>query len=164
MTRRTRTQYQPFHGAHLPKDLSEAVAPAIAEHGASKLLRAMILAWERLPPAERAKMLVRAASVESASVALGDIAVQREPPTEREIAAAEREWKVAQTKFSEALAVSDLEMEVLRLRWLSPEPPTHDQVAGTLALNSKQHAQVLEQRATHKLLKWLVALVANARR
>lgn len=154
------TTRQPFRGASLPAELSKAIDPAIDEHGASKLFRAMTLAWENLTPAEQAENLAQAVSVESATLALRDIDLRRSrPATLGDIQAAQSQWRAAREQFLETAVLTELDLAVLRLRWLTPEPAMYDAIAKELGLHSKQHAQIIEARATHKLYKWLVAFL-----
>lgn len=157
-------QYYPFRGATLPQELTAKLESTMETFGAAHLLRAMVLAWESLPVEKQEAHLAQAVTMESAVEALGDMDARQSPPTKRDVERAVREWEVTRKAFDErANAMTLQELGVLRMRLLRADPPTYEQVAEALGLSSRGHAQMVEKRGVHKLMRWLVALLAAQR-
>lgn len=160
----SRATLQPFRGASLPPEMTAVLKPAIDEVGAAHLLRAMTLAWQSLPSAQRAAHLAATADYEDATIALRATGLaDAKPVTAKEMAAAAKTFEAARASFAgAAMTLSTDELFVARMRFVPPaKRPTLEEVAAKLGGTTKEWVRQLEERARLVLSQWLIALIVR---
>jgi hypothetical protein len=157
---------KPFRGASLPEDMRAVLAPTIEQQGASTVLRAMVLAWQRTPPAAQAELLALAESPEEAvyqmqSRGLG--APSGVTPEEIEAAAQDLERARAVFRPSEHLTHDELLVATRRIGVRLRDRPSLEEVGRELGGASRQEVEATEKRAREKLMGWLARLLSAQR-